>query len=70
MGKVTRLFIDIRILSTKGCLTLPLGYIYVEKHLKMRIKSEFKEICLKLATNGRSDYGFLFLQNHTSKILF
>ena len=25
----------------------------------MCIKSEFKEICLKLATNGRSDKGFL-----------
>ena len=30
----------------------------------MYIKSEFKEICLKLATNGRSDKGFLL----TSKV--
>ena len=30
----------------------------------MCIKSEFKEICLKLATNGRSDNGFLL----TSKV--
>ena len=30
----------------------------------MCIKSEFKEICLKLATNGRSDEGFLL----TSKV--
>ena len=30
----------------------------------MCIKSEFKEICLKLATNGRSDKGFLL----TSKV--
>ena len=31
---------------------------------KMCIKSEFKEICLKLATNGQSDKGFLL----TSKV--
>ena len=30
----------------------------------MCIKSEFKEICLKFATNGRSDKGFLL----TSKV--
>ena len=30
----------------------------------MCIKSEFKEICLKLATNGQSDKGFLL----TSKV--
>ena len=30
----------------------------------MGIKSEFKEICLKLATNGRTDKGFLL----TSKV--
>ena len=29
----------------------------------MCIKSEFKEICLKLATNGRSDKGFLLTSN-------
>ena len=56
--------VDIRILSTKGCLPLPRGYILVEKHKKMCIKSEFKEISLKLATNGRSDKGFLL----TSKV--
>ena len=36
----------------------------MEKTLKMYIKSEFKEICLKLATNDRSDKGFLL----TSKV--
>ena len=56
--------VDIRILSTKGCLPLPRGYIHVKKHLKMCIKSEFKEIYLKLATNGQSDKGFLL----TSKV--
>ena len=41
------------------------GAIYMWKNIKkMWIKSEFKEICLKLATNGRSDKGFLL----TSKV--
>ena len=36
------------------------GAMYMWKNIKKRgIKSEFKEICLKLATNGRSDKGFL-----------
>ena len=51
-------------MSTNSCLPLHLSYIHVEKHLKMCIKSAFKEICLKLATNGRSDKGFLL----TSKV--
>ena len=51
---------DNRIISAKGCLPLSLGYIHVEKQKKkLCIKSEFKEMCLKLATNGRSDKGFL-----------
>ena len=45
-------------------MSLPRGYIHVERYDKMCIKSEFKEICLKLATNGRSDKGFLL----TSKV--
>ena len=41
------------------------GYIHVEKHeKKMCIKSDFKEIVLKLATNGQSDKDFLL----TSKL--
>ena len=55
--------VDIRILSTKGCLPLPTGTIHVEKHKKMCTKSEFKGVCLKLATNGRSDKGFLLTSN-------
>ena len=37
------------------------GYIHCTcgKHEKMCIKSDFKEIVLKLATNGQSDKGFL-----------
>ena len=34
------------------------GYIHVEKHDKTCIKSDFREIVLKLATNGQSDKGF------------
>ena len=35
------------------------GYIHVEKHEETCLKSDFKEIVLKLATNGQSDKGFL-----------
>ena len=46
-------------------LSVPaLGLYTCIKHEKLCIKSEFKEICLKLATNGRSDKGFLL----TSKV--
>ena len=31
---------------------LPWGYIYVLNHEKICLKSDFKEISLKLATNG------------------
>ena len=44
--------VDIRILSTKGCLPLPRGYIHVEK---IRIQRDF----FKLTTNGRSGKSFL-----------
>ena len=50
--------VDIRILSTKG-------FLYTcGKTLKNVYKIEFKEICLKFATNGPSDKGFLL----TSKV--
>ena len=39
--------------------------IYMWRNIKKTcIKSEFKEVCLKLATNGRNDKGFLL----TSKV--
>ena len=38
---------------------LPWGYTHVLNHEKKCIKSDFKEISLKLATNGRSDNAFL-----------
>ena len=38
---------------------LPWGYIHILNHEKKCIKSDFKEISLKLATNGLSDNAFL-----------
>ena len=43
------------------------GYIHVEKHEKTCIKSDFKEIVLKLATNGQSDKGFLLTSTFVPK---
>ena len=37
------------------------------KHIKMCIKSYFKEIVLKLATNGQSDKDFLFTSTFVPK---
>ena len=64
MGKVTRLFSWHQDFVHKE-FSAPAPELYkCGKTLKMCIKSEFKEICLKLATNGRSDKGFLL----TSKV--
>ena len=46
--------VDIKILSPRGCLSLPLGYIH-KNMKKIYIISDFKEIFFKLATNGQSD---------------
>ena len=51
--------VDIKNLSTGGCLPLPWGFIHVKNHEKKCIKPDFKEIFLKLATNDRSDKMFL-----------
>ena len=40
-------------------MPLPRGYIHVLKHEKLCIKSDFKDIFLKLATNGQTDKAFL-----------
>ena len=48
---------DIKTLSPRGCQSLPRGYIHVKKKC---IKSDFKEIFLKLVTNDWSDKMFLF----------
>ena len=42
-AKLQGLSVDIKILSPRGCLPLPRGYIHVEKQ-KICIKSELKEI--------------------------
>ena len=42
-----------------GCLPLPRGYLHVLNHEKICIKSDFKEILLKLLTNDPSDKMFL-----------
>ena len=64
MGKVTRLFCCHLDFVHKGLSAPAPGLYTCGKTLKMCIKSEFREICLKLATNGRSDKGFLL----TSKV--
>ena len=51
--------VKIKILTPGGCLPLTQGYIHVLKQAKIYIKSDFKDIFLKLATNGQSDNAFL-----------
>ena len=58
-AKRNGLSVVIRVLFLICCLPLP-GAIYMwKKHEKTCIKSDFKEIVLKLATNGQNDKGFL-----------
>ena len=64
MSKVTRLFCWHQDFVHKELSAPAPGLCSCGKTLKMCIKSEFKEICLKLATDGRSDKGFLL----TSKV--
>ena len=45
------------------------GYIHVEKHEKTCIKSDFKDIVLKLAINGQSNKGFLLISTFVPKEL-
>ena len=59
MGKVIRHFCWRQKFVPKGLSSLTLGLYSCIKSLKMCIKSDFKEIFLKLATNGRSDKAFL-----------
>ena len=56
--------VDIKTLSPGGCLPLPRGYIHVLNHEKNCIKSDFKDIVLKLATNEWNEKTFLL----TSKL--
>ena len=65
--KVTRLSFDIKILHPGGSLPLPRGYINVLTHEENCIKSDFKEIFLKLATNEQSDKMILLTSNLRTK---
>ena len=49
--KCQGLSVDIKILSHVGLCAPAGGYIHVLNHEKNGIKSDFKDICLKLATN-------------------
>ena len=61
------LSVVIKILSLICCLPLP-GAIYMWKNMKkMCIKSDFKDIVLKLATNGQNDKGFLLTSTFVPK---
>ena len=70
MGTVTRPFCWHQNFVHKGLSTAAPGLYTCGKTLKMCIKSEFKEICLKLATNGRSDKGFLLTSKVCPQVVF
>ena len=53
----------------KAVCPLPRSYIYVLNHEKNCIKSDFKEIFLKLATNDQSDKVFLLTSKFCPKRL-
>ena len=63
MGKMISLSVDIKILSPGSCLPLPNGYIQVLNHIKNCIKSDFKVIFFKLATNELSNKTFVLTSN-------
>ena len=47
MDKGIRPFCGFKILSPRGCLPLPQGYIHVLNHEKKCLKSDFKDICFE-----------------------
>ena len=61
MGKEKKPVCCHNFLFQMGCLPLPAWgyYIHVKKPIKIGKKSDFKEICFKLATHGQSDKEFL-----------
>ena len=70
MGKVIRAFCWHQKFIPKGLSALAPGlYTYI-KSLKIWLKSYFKEIVLKLATNRQSDKGFLLTSTFVPKGLF
>ena len=69
MGKVTRPFCWHQKFVPKGFSALVPGLHTCIKSFKMCLKSYFKEIVLKLATNGQSDKGFLLTSTFVPKEL-
>ena len=68
MGKETRPFCCHKIFVPNGLSAPAWGYIHVKKNTqKTGNKSDFKEIVLKLATNGQSDKGFLLTSTFVPK---
>ena len=58
-----KVYFDIKKKLSQGIVCLCPGNIYTFKNIKKNmytVKSDFKEICLKLATNRQSDKAFLF----------
>ena len=59
-GKSDKAFmLTLGLVQKRAVCPCPRGYIHVEKHKEMNIKSESKEIWTKLETNARSEKGFL-----------
>ena len=69
MGKEKRPFCCYQNFVPNGLSAPARSYIHIEKHEKMCIKSDFKEIVLKLATNGQSDKGSLLTSTFVPKWL-
>ena len=67
MGKVIRNFCWHQNFVPKGLSVPALGLYTCIKSFKMCLKSYFKEIVLKLATNGQSDKGFLLTSTFVPK---
>ena len=69
MGKEKRPFCCPKIVP--NWLSAPAwGFIYVKKPIKNSKKSDFKEIFLKLATNGQSDKDFLLTSKFCPEWVF
>ena len=65
MIKVTNALYYNRNFVIWGYLPLPWGYIHVQNHEKIYIKSEFKAVPLKLTANVQSDNSFLWCSKFT-----
>ena len=67
MGKVIRNFCLHQNFVPKGLSVPALGLYTCIKSFKMYLKPYFKEIVLKLATNGQNDKGFLLTSTFVPK---